>query len=290
MKNQLWTVVVFAVAACGVPAEEKPALTNDREKLSYAQGMEFGLWLSRQDMDADLDRLLRGLTDAVSSNKTLLSEQEMRDALREGRTKLQAKRDEKRKQQAEENKQKAEAFLAENKTKAGIVTTESGLQYKILTEGDGPAAGANGMVTVSYRGTLLDGTEFDSSAKRGQPSPMPVNRGIWGAKGCAEALQQMKSGAKWQLFVPPNLALGDAGAGPVPPGSLLIVEVEMLTNAPPPPPAAPAAPAAPLTSDIIKVPSLEEMKKGAKIETIKAEDVEKLIKQEQQQQQEKEKK
>ena len=287
MTKQLWTVVVFAIAAGGVRAEEKPAFKNDNEKFSYAQGMEFGVWLNRQEMGADFDALLRGLKDTVSSNQTLLSEQEMREALRDGRTKLQTKREEKRKQQAEENKKKAEAFLAENKAKPGIITTESGLQYKILTESTGPAAGSNAMVTVNFRGILLDGTEFDSTAKRGQPMTTPVGRGIWGAKGCAEALQQMKQGAKWQLFVSPDLGLGDRSSGPVPPGSLLIVEVEMLTNAPPPPPPAAAAPAAPLTSDIIKVPSLEEMKKGAKIETIKAEDVEKLIKQEQQQEKEK---
>jgi hypothetical protein len=129
------------------------------------------------------------------------------------------------------------------------------------------------VVTVNYRGTLLDGTEFDSSYKRGQPAQFPVGNVI---HGWTEALQQMKVGSKWQLFIPPQLAYGEQGRPGIPPNSVLIFEVELLATEHPSPPASGVSTNAPLTSDIIKVPSLEEMKKGAKIEVIKPEDAAKL--------------
>jgi hypothetical protein len=157
-----------------------------------------------------------------------------------------------------------------------VVTLTNGLQYKVITEGTGDVPKPEDTVTANYRGTLIDGTEFDSSAKTAKPATFRVTGVI---KGWTEALTRMKIGSKWQLFIPPYLAYGERGSG-------LHIGPNVSIQPPPPPP----TPAAPLTSDIIKVPSLEEMKKGAKIETIKAEDVEKLIKQEQQHQQQQQEK
>jgi FKBP-type peptidyl-prolyl cis-trans isomerase len=277
MNLKFLAIATIAISACAAWAEEQPASSSapfkdEKEKFSYALGMNYGSMFARQDIEVDLDNLMKGIKDTVSSNKTLLTEEQMRQVLTEAQRRFAAKRQEKLKLQAEENRKKADAFLAENKGKPGVITTESGLQYKVLAEGSGASPGSNDMVTVNYRGTLMDGTEFDSSYKRNQPFTTPVTRVI---KGWSEALQKMKPGAKWQLYIPPSLAYGDNPAGAIPPGSLLEFEVEMLSNSPPPAP--PSTTATPLTSDIIKVPSLEEMKKGAKIETIKAEDVEKEI-------------
>lgn len=275
-------MTLLAGPLCGALAEDKPAspanpaFQDDKEKFSYALGMNYGIFFNRQDLEVDLDTLMKGMRDSSSSNKTLLTEEEMRQVLTEAQRKMAAKREEKRKAQAEENKKKAEAFLAENKTKAGVVTTASGLQYKPLAEGGGAPPGSNDTVTVQYKGSLLDGTEFDSSYKRGQPATFSINGVISGWK---EALHLMKPGAKWELFIPPNLAYGEYGRPNIPPNSLLTFEVELLSNVPP---AIVQSPGQPLTSDIIKVPSLEEMKKGAKIETIKADEVEKEIKKQQQ--------
>jgi hypothetical protein len=149
-----------------------------------------------------------------------------------------------------------------------VITLADGLQYLVLTNGSGAMPAATDKVTVNYRGTLLDGTEFDSSYKRGQPASFPVGGVI---PGWTEALQKMSVGSKWKLFIPAGLAYGEKGQRGIPPNSVLIFEVELISIAPATPVPA-AAPAQPLTSDIIKVPSAEEMKKGAKIEVIKPED------------------
>ena len=174
---------------------------------------------------------------------------------------------------AVENKKKSDDFLAENKNKPGIVTLPSGLQYKVMSEGNGPMAHSNDTVTVNYKGTLIDGTEWDNTAQRGKPATFPL---MGAPKFWGEAAQHMKVGSKWQLFVPPDLAYGTNGYRSIPANAVLIVEVELLTNAPPPSPPT-AAPSAPLTSEIIKVPSLEDMKKGAKIETLSEDDVKREI-------------
>jgi FKBP-type peptidyl-prolyl cis-trans isomerase len=276
--NKIALTLLTCVAAAGwthaadtnEPAEGKP-------RASYAIGLNLGDAWKRQDIDVDMDYdwLVRGLKDAKAGGTPLLTADQVRETLNRYQQELNAKREEKLRQLAEVNKKKADEFLAMNKTAAGVVTTDSGLQYKILTEGDGPTPGPNDMVTVNYKGTLVDNTEVVSSYKRGHPEIFNVSS-VGAPRGMAEALAKMKRGAKWQLFIPPNLAYAERGTPIIPPNSVLIFEVELLTNAPPPPPPAPSAP---LTSDIIKVPSAEEMKKGAKIETIKAEDVEKLMKQ-----------
>ena len=173
----------------------------------------------------------------------------------------------------EKAKADGEKFLADNKSKPGVVALTNGLQYKVLAEGNGDSPKASDTVTVNYRGTLIDGTEFDSSAKHGgQPATFRVGGVI---PGWTQALQLMKPGAKWQMFIPSNLAYGERGTAGIPPNSTLIFEIELLSVATPPPPAQAAAPQ-PITSDIIRVPSADEMKNGAKIETIKADQIAKL--------------
>jgi FKBP-type peptidyl-prolyl cis-trans isomerase len=184
------------------------------------------------------------------------------------------------------NKAAGEAFMATNSATPGVKVltvmlpngTNAQMQYIVLSEGTGPKPAATDQVSVNYRGTLLDGTEFDSSYKRGKPATFPVGGVI---KGWTEALKQMSVGSKWKLFIPAELAYGESGRPGIPPNSLLTFEVELVSIAPPA--AAPApAPSAPLTSDIIKVPSAEDLKKGAKIEVIKPEDVQKAQQQQQQ--------
>ncbi len=278
----LLTATLGLLAAAGPTralAAETPALTTDKEKFSYALGMYYGNMFVDRGFDLNIDILAQAIKDTLATNRTMLTSTQMDQVLREEERRWNERQQAKLKQQREANLKKAEAFLAENKSKPGVMTTPSGLQYKILTEGNGPIPSSNDTVTVNYRGTLLDGTEFDNSAKRGAPATFPVTGVI---KGWTEALEKMKVGSKWQLFIPPNLAYGEPGRGSIPPNSLLIFDVELLTNAPPQPP--PASSTAPLTSDIIKVPSLDEMKKGAKIETLKPEDVEKEIQKGKQQQ------
>ena len=278
MKAKLLAFLAVTATCTVALAEDASPFKDDKEKLGYALGMNYGTMFLRQDVELDPDALLRGLKDVLSSNKTLLTEDQVRQTLNDAQGRIREKQQAKAKVQGAENKKKADAFLAENKDKPGVTVTGSGLQYKVLSTGAGAKPAATDSVTVHYKGTLLDGTEFDSSYKRGQPATFGVSGVI---KGWTEALQLMNAGSKWQLFIPPDLAYGEQGRPNIPPNSLLVFEVELLTNAPPPPPAPPAAP---LTSDIIKVPSAEEMKKGAKIETIKAEDIEKEIQKQKQMQ------
>lgn len=202
-------------------------LTTDKEKDSYALGMNIGRGLSKQPVDLDGAAVARGLKDVLSGGKTLLTDEEAAADLQQLQD--QAKKATEAKQQAlaAENQKAGEAFLAENKTKEGVVTLPSGLQYKVLTQGTGPKPTATDTVVCQYKGTLLDGTEFDSSYKRGQPATFAVGRII---KGWTEALQLMPVGSKWQLFIPPDLAYGERGASNViPPNATLIFEVELVS-------------------------------------------------------------
>ena len=261
----------------GLRADEA-AFKNDKDKTSYALGAYYGGDWKRREIevnDLNFDELVRGMKTALAGEKSALTDQELKEALNKYQQELSTKQQEKRRIAGEKNKAEGEKFLADNKSKPGVMTLPSGLQYKIVTEGAGDPPKREDSVTVNYRGTLIDGTEFDSSYKRGQPATFRVGGVI---PGWTEALTLMKPGAKWELFIPSNLAYGERGNPSIAPNATLLFDVELVSIQPPPPPAAPAAP---LTSDIIKVPSLEEMKKGAKIETIKAEDVEKLQKQQQ---------
>jgi len=202
------------------------ALKTEKDKFSYALGMNLGNSLHRQSVPVDPAILLRGLKDALAG-KTLMTDDDARAALKAVQTEMQKKMQETMQAAGAANKKEGDAFLATNKTKEGVTTLPSGLQYKILTAGTGPKPTATDSVVCNYRGTLINGKEFDSSYKRGEPATFPVNGVI---KGWTEALQLMPVGSKWQLFVPADLAYGDRGAGTdIGPGSTLIFEVELVS-------------------------------------------------------------
>jgi FKBP-type peptidyl-prolyl cis-trans isomerase FklB len=266
----LFPVVAFGLSMTAAQAADQTELKDQRQKASYAIGSNIGRTWKNQDIDLDLDLVMRGLKDALAGNKLLLTDLESREVLTTFQKEARAKFEEKRKQLGEKNLKEGEAFLAANKAKPGIVTLPSGLQYKVIKEGTGEMPKANDRAKVNYRGSLIDGTEFDSSPTN-QPAIFTVKGVI---KGWTEALQLMKVGSKWQLFIPPNLAYGAQGSGAkIGPNSVLVFDVDLIGVEPNP--VAPQAESAPVTSDIIKVPSAEEMKKGAKIEVIKKEDLEK---------------
>jgi FKBP-type peptidyl-prolyl cis-trans isomerase FklB len=205
-------------------------LKTDKDKFSYALGMNLGTGLHKQSVEVDPAIFLRGMKDGLAAGKTLMTDQEAQATLTQVQNDLRKKAQEKIKQLAVSNKQAGDTFLATNKTQDGVVALPSGLQYKILTEGTGPKPAPTDSVVCNYRGTLLDGTEFDSSYKRGQPLTIQVNGVI---KGWTEALQLMPVGSKWQLFIPSDLAYGERGAGQqIGPNSTLIFEVELLSIQP----------------------------------------------------------
>ena len=246
-------------------------LTDPKERISYALGVNFGSNLKTQGVEANLDTVRKGIEDALAG-KPQLTDAEMREAFNQLRTQIQARREEK----AKENKGISEKWLAENATKPGVKKAESGsgLQYKVIQEGTGETPSATDEVSVKYTGRLIDGTVFDSTDKRGGNPALFRVAGV--IKGWSEALQMMKKGAKWELYIPPDLGYREQGTGSIPGNAALIFEVELVDvhRAATPPPGQPGQP---VTSDIIKVPSKEEMEKGAKIEIIKPEDVDKEI-------------
>lgn len=203
-------------------------LKTQREKASYALGMKIGGDLRRQSVNTAVDPAItaRGLKDALAGTKALLTEDEEKAALMQLQTEIRTKQEAKAKEASAPNRKDGDAFLAANKGKDGVVTLPDGLEYKIITAGTGAKPTASDTVTVNYKGTLIDGTEFDSSYKRGQPATFPVGGVI---KGWTEALQLMPVGSKWQLFIPTDLAYGDAGRPGIPPGATLVFEVELVS-------------------------------------------------------------
>lgn len=223
------------------PAAKTPfTLKTQKDKTSYAMGMNFGTGLRKQSIDIDPAILARGLRDAFSNGKTLLTEDEARAVLTQLQGELRKKQQDLAQQLGDANKKEGAAFLEANKAKEGVVALPSGLQYKVLQEGTGPKPAPTDTVVCNYRGTLLNNTEFDSSYKRGQPATFPVNGVI---KGWTEALQLMPVGSKWQLFIPAELAYGESRAGgQIGPNSTLIFEVELLSIQPKDNPKAPTNP------------------------------------------------
>jgi FKBP-type peptidyl-prolyl cis-trans isomerase FklB len=222
-------------------AKPKPlALVTDKDKQSYSIGVNVGKSLHRDSIDVEPKIVLQGLEDALADGKLLLTDDQMKTVMTALQTQVRQQLEEKRLAQAETDQKDGAAFMAANATKEGVVTLPSGLQYKIMVAGTGPKPTATDSVVCQYRGTLLDNTEFDNSYKRGQPVTINVGGVI---KGWSEALQLMPVGSKWQLFIPPALAYGEAGKGPIGPNSTLIFEVELLSIQPKTPPA--AAPATP---------------------------------------------
>jgi FKBP-type peptidyl-prolyl cis-trans isomerase len=205
-------------------------LKTPKDKASYAIGQNIGKAMKKDAVDIDSNILARGIKDAVTGAKPALTDQEEQEALQAFQIEMKAKMEAKAAAAGAANKQAGDSFQAENKTKPGVTTTATGLQYKVLTPGTGPKPSASDTVICQYRGTLIDGKEFDSSYKRGQPAQFPVTGVI---KGWTEALEMMPVGSKWQLVLPPSLAYGDRGAGPdIGPNSTLVFEVELVGIAP----------------------------------------------------------
>jgi FKBP-type peptidyl-prolyl cis-trans isomerase FklB len=208
-------------------SQSASAFTTQKDKVSYAIGMNIGNGLHKQGIDVDPKLLGQGLQDTLSGGKTLMSEDEARATLGQLQADMRKKQQDMMQQAADANKKEGDEFLAANKSKEGVVTLPSGLQYKILTAGTGPKPTASDSVVCNYRGTLVDGKEFDSSYKRGEPATFPVGGVI---KGWTEALELMPVGSKWQLVVPSNLAYGERGQGPdIGPNATLIFEVELIS-------------------------------------------------------------
>ncbi len=227
MKRVVAAVFAVCLLVPGFAAgEEKKELKEGTEKRSYSMGADLGSKLKKMDVEIDQALFMKGMQDGMSGGSLLLTEKEIQETLMGFQRELVAKQAEKMKEVAEKNKKDGEAFLAENKKKEGITTLPSGLQYKVLTEGKGKQPKATDTVVVHYQGTLIDGSEFDSSYRRGEPATFPVNGVI---KGWQEALQLMKEGSKFHVVIPAELAYGERGAGQIiGPNSVLIFDMELI--------------------------------------------------------------
>jgi len=208
-----------------------PALGTDQAKISYALGANIGKGLKREGIDIDPAILLRGVEDGIGGGQLLMSDEESRAALSKLQEQVRAKREGEAKALSEKNAKDGAEFLAANKSKPGVETLPSGLEYKIITQGNGPKPALSDTVECNYRGTLIDGTEFDSSYKRGRPASFPVSGVI---QGWTEILQQMPVGSKYQVFIPANLAYGERAPQEIGPNSTLIFEIELLSIKPKP--------------------------------------------------------
>lgn len=244
MKLVSTVMIVLALFVGESYGADGNVLKSEKDKLSYTFGANFGKSLRQQEIEINTDIFIRAVKEGLSGEKLLLTDAEMRETMTAFQKEMAAKQAEKRKALGEKNKKEGEAFLAANKTKEGVKTLASGLQYKVITEGTGKTAKATDTVVTNYRGTLIDGTEFDSSYQRKNPATFKVNGVI---KGWTEALQLMKEGAKWQLFVPSELAYGERGAGPkIGPNAVLVFEIELISvkeeSSTPPPKAGSAGP------------------------------------------------
>lgn len=217
--------LVLMAAGCGA-GEKKIELNDQKAKVSYGIGMSLGTDFKAQGIEIDPDVMVQAIKDVTAGGKTLMTEEEVRKVIADFQKELVAKQEAKAKEGGIKNLKDGEAFLAENSKKAGVVTLPSGLQYKVEKKGTGKKPGPSDTVTVHYKGTLIDETEFDSSYKRGEPVSFPVGGVI---PGWTEALQLMEEGSKWQLFIPAKLAYGERGAGAqIGPNSTLIFDVELL--------------------------------------------------------------
>ncbi len=221
------STLCIALFSCAKQSEtSKKELTNDREKFSYAIGLEIGVSLQQMKDEIDLPSLFQAIKDTLKGSGNLLAADEAQAIKSDIFKRLRDQKMAEQKLKDEATKKEGDAFLDKNKTKEGVITTESGLQYIVLKEGNGPKPTESDKVKVHYEGRLLDGTVFDSSIKRGAPAEFSVSGVI---KGWSEALQLMKTGSKYKLFIPPDLAYGERGAGSaIPPNSTLVFELELL--------------------------------------------------------------
>ena len=217
------TAVLFAVAAPSVAAEKKELKTK-KDRLSYSAGYDMALKIKESGIDLDYDMVLQGARDVLKGRKALMTRKEVGETVNDYRA-------ERKNELAENNRKEGQAYLAENKKKEGVVTLPSGLQYKVLKAGEGKTPGPEDVVTVQYRGKLVNGSEFDSSYMRGQPATFALNQVI---RGWTEGLQLVKEGGKVQLVIPSDLGYGERGTpgGPIGPDAVLIFEIELLSVAP----------------------------------------------------------
>ncbi|HMK55226.1 MAG TPA: FKBP-type peptidyl-prolyl cis-trans isomerase [Dissulfurispiraceae bacterium] len=209
---------------CG--ADDRDPFNDKLSRESYSLGYQFGANLRTQEIQVDKEILLRAVRDSLEGRQPLMSPEEIRETMFDLRRKAMVMQDKRTRELAAKNREEGKKFLDANKIKEEVSTLPSGLQYKILRVGDGPRANANDIVKLNYRGTLINGTEFDTTYNSRGPAIIKVDDAI---KGWAESLQLMKAGSKWQLFVPADLAYGDKQFGRIPPGSTLIFEIELLS-------------------------------------------------------------
>ena len=225
MKRFIFILAVFTLVFPLFGQEKSPQLKDQKDKVSYSIGLNIGTNLNRQNIPVNPDMVAAGIKDAIAGKPQLTQDQ-----IKEVMTTFEKDMQQKQKAAADKNASEGAKFLEENKKKEGVKTTASGLQYKAVKEGNGPKPKATDTVTVNYRGTLINGTEFDSSYKRGEPATFPLNGVI---KGWTEGLQLMKVGSKYQFFIPSNLGYGERAVGPdITPNSTLIFEVELLNAKP----------------------------------------------------------
>ena len=226
MKYVLVLLIAILFAACQSSPGGKTSLSSEKDSLSYSVGLQMGESLKLGADDMDIEALVKGIRDGMGDKEKMLTKEEVQNNFSKFQKIMTAKFQEDQKRKAEEGIVKGDEFLKENAQKEGVVTLPSGLQYKIIEAGSGPSPKATDQVVVHYRGRLLDGTQFDSSYDRGQPATFGVGQVI---KGWTEGLQLMSTGAKWELYIPSELAYGARGAGQtIPPNSTLIFEVELL--------------------------------------------------------------
>ena len=225
MKKMILAVGMAAALSANVSAESVKVLENDQQKVSYSFGLVLGKRMQNDLPDLNVDLFMQGVKDAMENKAGLLSDEQVADVLAKFQRDMQQEQMEKVQKLAEENNKIGADFLAKNKQKEGVVTLESGLQYKILKEGKGPQPGANDVVKVHYTGSLINGEVFDSSVERGDPVTFPLNGVI---AGWTEALQLMPTGSKWQLYIPSELAYGANGNRSIGPNETLLFDVELL--------------------------------------------------------------
>jgi FKBP-type peptidyl-prolyl cis-trans isomerase FklB len=227
MKMKWMGILTVLFAATLASAQDATVLKDQKDKVNYGVGVNIGYNLKNFPVALDLDLLIRGMKDSLSGAKLLMTEEEIREVMTAVQKDVAAKHEARMKELGEKNKNEGEAFLAENKKKEGVVSLPSGLQYKIVRAGTGKTPADTDTVTVHYSGTLLDGTIFDSSYRRGEPATFPINGII---PGWTEALKLMQEGAKWQLVIPPDLAYGERGAGAaIGPNATLLFDVELIS-------------------------------------------------------------
>ena len=226
MKYTIVAVVSVSLFFNPCIASEEVEIKDENDKVSYSVGYQVGGDFRKQGVDLNPEALLNGIQDALSEKPPLMTPEEMRKTLVELKKRIAAEQREKRKLAADKTLGKGKAYLAENAKKGEVKVLPSGLQYRVSKAGTGRTPKATDTVTVHYRGTLIDGTEFDSSYKRNKPAKFRIDRII---AGWTEALQLMKEGAKWKLFISPDLGYGERGAGKIPPNSTLIFEVELIS-------------------------------------------------------------